>query len=229
MFNKITRKIKAVGIKKTAAMLARRLPHKILGDQEIFLVLHLDEFDPPPNLTNKQVAISPKESFDQIAPDGVAALREYGGPDFLALIQRRFGQGHRLFLAYHDGALAGGSWLYVGGDRRFSVIPLSTRDATIIASFTFDNMRKKRAYTTTLIHMLDWLRQRGFQRVVASTQVWNDAPRLTLPRLGFREAGRYRRFRLRGRNIIIWSEIADCDYLTADHGGCHGETPPPAS
>ena len=212
MFSKIRRKLSNIGTKRTAALIIRRLYAVMFSSIGLFFRVNLLNYNSYGKPTNDQVKVIEIKSFESLADKDARCLRDYGGKNLLTLFKKRLAKGHRLFLSYINGQVTGASWVYVGGERRFFVIPLSEKDFIMLAVFTIDKFRGMHIATTSLIMILDKMRIEGFQRGFISTKQWNFFQK-SIVKAGFQYVGKFHRVRILKRSILIWSSVSDNDFV----------------
>ena len=212
MFSKIRRKLSSIGMKKTAALIARRFYAAMFSSSGLFFKVDLLNYNTYGKPTNDQVEVIEIKSFESLADKDLRCLRDYGGNHLLAIFEKRLAKGHRLFLSYLNGQVAGASWVYIGGEGRFFIIPLSEKDFIIVAVFTIDRFRRMRIAAASLIAILDKMRLEGFHRGFISTKQWNFFQN-AIAKAGFEFVGKFHRFRILKRSILIWSSVIDNDFI----------------
>lgn len=184
----------------------------IFYSKNLFFTADLCNYNPDEKFINKKVEVLEKKLFEELTQTEKENLRKYGGEDLLALFEKRLEKGHRLFLTYLEGEVAGASWIYEGGIRKFFVIPLSKKDFFILAVFTIDKFRRKGVATSSLVYVLQKMKQEGFQRGFICTKEWNFY-RKTIKKAGFEFVGKFREVRIFKRTILIWSSVGYRDFL----------------
>ena len=212
MLSRIRRKLSSLGTRKTAALIARRFYASIFCSSRLFFRVDLLNYNCYGIPINDQVEVIEIKSSESLTDEEARSLEDHGGKDLLAIFEKRLANGHRLFLSYLNGEVTGASWVYVGGERKFFVIPLSQKDFIILAVFTIDKFRRMRIATTSLAKILDKMRLEGFQRGFISTKQWNFFQK-AIARAGFEFVGKFHRFRILRRSILIWSSVIDDDFV----------------
>jgi GNAT superfamily N-acetyltransferase len=208
----IRRKLSSIGIKNTFFLIVKRTYYTLFYSKDLFFAADLSNYHPDEKPINNEVEISEKTLFKRLTETEKKTLREYGGKDLLSLFEKRLERGHRLFLTYLNGEVAGASWIYEGGKGKFFIIPLSKKDFFILAVFTIDKFRKKGVGTASLIYLLEKMKREGFQRSFISTKEWNTYQKI-IEKVGFECFGKYREFRIFKRHILIWYSVSRPDFL----------------
>lgn len=202
----IKRKLSSIGIKNTFFFIAKRIYYILFYSKNLFLTVDLSNYNPDNKSINKAVDVLEKKSFEELTQIEKENLREHGDKDLIAYFEERLESGYRLFLTYFNGEVAGASWIYEGGTRRFHVIPLSIKEFFILSVFTIDKFRRKGVGTASLILILMKMKYEGFQRGFICTKEWNFYQKAIL-RAGFQCVGKFHELKLLKKNILIWHPV----------------------
>ncbi len=204
LLTSVRRKKTQLGVRKTAEFFARRLRDVLFHSRELFFTIDLSNRTLATSPGSDSVKVWEKKSFGDLTVKEQEALRGYGSGSLLALFEKRFAAGYRLFLTYVDEDLAGGAWIYSGGPGRFFMIPLSQEEFFIVAVFIIDRFRGKGLSLPSLILLLKIMKEYGFRRGFICTKEWNFYQR-SIIKAGFELVGKVRKVTAFGKNIMIWS------------------------
>ena len=192
--------------------LSRRLYETIFHSRNLLFRINLADFTHKDKFLNASVKVLDRNSFQDLSTKDKETLKNYGGYKLIAVFRKRLAAGHRLFVAYLNGELAGASWVYIGGKRRFFKIPLSKRDILVLDTFTIDKFRRLGVSTKLNIDILKIMKQKGFQQAFVFTKEWNFHQK-TIMKAGYEFVGKFYAFKFLRRNILIWSSVIDEDFL----------------
>lgn len=204
LLTSVSRKQAQLGVRRAAVFFARRLWDTLFHSRELFFTIDLSELTLVPGPGNGLVEVLEKRSFSDLTGKEQEAIRGYGGSELLSLFEERLAGGHRLFLTYVDGDVAGAAWIYVGGPGRFFMIPLSQEEFFIVAVFIIDRFRGKGISVPSLKLLLQKMKKEEFRRGFICTKEWNFYHR-SIEKAGFQLSGKVRKVRLFGRDFFIWS------------------------
>lgn len=210
MYRKLNRKIKSIGLRNAVAFLSKRFFEAIFHSRNVLFTVDLTRYNPDQKCVNKEIEVSERESFEDITTREIEGLRSYSGNKLLDVFRKRLDLGHRFFLAHLNGEVAGARWVYIGGRRRFFSIPLSEKEFMCFAGFAIDRFRRRGVSTNLFIHIIQKLKQEGFQRGYVYTKEWN-MNRKAITRAGFEFIGKFSEYSILNRKILVWSDILDHD------------------
>jgi GNAT superfamily N-acetyltransferase len=159
-------------------------------------------------------------TFRCVGPVEIESLAQVMRLDDPATIEQRFAAGKRCYVAQVDGALATYGWVSFEEEEIGEIrlrIHLMPGEAYIWDCSTAPPYRRKRLYTTLLLHMVDQLRAEGLCRVWIGTDGDNVASQQGIALAGFRPVADLlvtrvigiRRFWVRGRDGIPESIVSD--------------------
>ncbi len=204
LLTSVSRKQAQLGVRKAAAFFARRLWDMLFHSRELFFTIDLSERTVGAGPGHGAVEVREKRHFSDLAKNELEAIRGYGGNELLGLFEKRLAGGHRLFLTYVDGEVAGAAWIYVGGPGKFFMIPLSQEEFFIMAVFIIDRFRGKGISVPSLELLLQMMKKEEFRRGFICTKEWNFYQR-SIKKAGFQLSGKVRKVRLFGRDFLIWA------------------------
>lgn len=208
MYRKIRRKIKTIGFRKSVQLIASRVYNTLFHSRNLLFRVDLLDLNLDKIPANEKVQVKQKLSFQELDQFERENLSSYGGGNFLETIKNRLARGHRLFLGYINGEVAGARWVLTGGDQVFFTIPLAKREFMCLAAFTIYKYRRMGVSTTIFKHVLLTMKSEGYVYGYVFTKEWN-FHRKGILKVGFKFVGKFREIPLFRRKIVIWSSVID--------------------
>jgi len=139
----------------------------------------------------------------------VEARSELMGSGTERLIRERFEKGAALWMLRVDGKLAGYRWTLANNKMTPTYLPHSESDLHSIGFELFPEFRGRKLFNEFLTAMHVISKSEGFKRCYSETYLWNRRAINALLKVGMRKIGTARRFKLFGRNIVIWHDMSD--------------------
>ncbi len=204
MYRKIKRKIDSIGVINTVLFIVRHLYNTIFNSGNLLFRCGLLNYDFHNKYVNKEVKIIEKKYFRDITNSEKMTLREYGGAQILSNFEHKLKKGNRLFLAYIHEEIAGACWVYVGGENKFYIIPLSEKEFMCFSNFTIHKFRRVGVSTTLFIEILNTMKIEGYHQGFVFIKEWNFNQK-AVTKAGFQFVGKFHEVRLLNRNIVIWT------------------------
>lgn len=137
-------------------------------------------------------------------PEDVEAAALLVAPELREKFLARLDDGMECFVAKIDGRVVAYNWIrYRSGEDEGDVIELGPGEIYTTDAFTAEGFRGRKIHAETLGYMLRAAKAEGYLHAYTMASALKLGSRKTMPRLGWRLAGRVLRLRLTGEHFVV--------------------------
>ena len=151
-----------------------------------------------------------KRSMEELTEEDLQRLSSVTSAEVAGRqLRERFERGADLWFARVAGQVAAYEWTIAGFPLVHFFFPMSDRDVHAFDIWTYKEHRNRGLGTYLDVYMQGELRKEGFDRVFRAIYRWNRASIRVEEKFGAFEYGRARKFRIFGRDLVIWSRMSN--------------------
>jgi GNAT superfamily N-acetyltransferase len=196
------------GLKRLIWLSLKRLWEKI-NNKEVMFLFNLDSIPIETVEDLRSICVQSHRVLESIPKGDIDQLIRLKGKDILnPFLQHFFQRGATLWIAKMDEKVVGYDWTLVGGFDGFYSMPMTAKDAIILAVEVFPEFRGQCIASAMRLLSFAELRQNGVSRVFAKVHVANVSGLKSMVKNGSQEIGKVRTFKILAKHITIWDNVA---------------------
>lgn len=203
ILNNIQRKIQLIGLKETIGLIFKRIINIVLDPYTLFFFVQLENYVRGKIVISNDIKVRKIETIDDLKKIEKEVIVTYGTESLLEDYRNLFKEGHKLYLTYYKGEVAGASWISIGIPQDFTIMHISNKDFYIFAVFTIDEFRNKGIGTANLVLILEEMKNEKYSRAFICTKEWNPYQK-SIKRAGFQYAGKFIEYKWKSKRIAYF-------------------------